>query len=79
MMNAELQSSADAILTALVRIEETCGAVVAGQAAELMIRLGGCFMFARIGPVAAKAALIGVYADLETDIEAANSGSGLLS
>jgi hypothetical protein len=39
MLNPELEASADAILAALVRIEETCGAVVAGEAAELMIRL----------------------------------------
>jgi hypothetical protein len=41
-MNTELRESAAAILEALTRIESTCGAVVAGQAAELMIRLGSC-------------------------------------
>jgi hypothetical protein len=79
MMNAELQSNADAILTALVRIEETCGAAVAGQAAELMLRIGGCYMLARIGPVAARAAMVSVFADLTAAIEAQNCGSAAIS
>jgi hypothetical protein len=78
-MPTELEASADAILTALSRIEETAGAETAARAAELMIRLGGCFMLARIGPVAARAAMVSVFADLTAAIEAQNCGSAAIS
>jgi hypothetical protein len=79
MMSPELESSAAAILEALTRIESTRGAAVAGQAGELMIRLGSCYVLTRIGPVAARAAMIAVYADLTAAIEAQNCGSAALS
>jgi hypothetical protein len=79
MMNRELEASGDAILAALTRIEETCGAAVAGQAAELMIRLGACYVLSRVGPVAAKAAMVSVYADLTGAIASQNCGSAAIS
>ena len=78
-LSPELESSAAAILEALTRIESTCGTAVAGQAAELMIRLGSCDVLTRIGPVAARAAMVAVYADLTAEIEAQNCGSAAIS
>jgi hypothetical protein len=75
----ELETSAASVLEALLRIESTCGSAVAAQAAELMIRLGGCFMLTRIGPQAAKAAMIATYAALKAEIEAQNCGSAAIS
>jgi hypothetical protein len=79
MMSPELEASGDAILAALVRIEDSCGAAVAGQAAELMIRLGSCYVLARVGPVAARAAMIATYDDLTAAIASQNAGSSVLS
>jgi hypothetical protein len=56
-LSPELESSAAAVLEALVRVESVCGSDTAARAAELMIRLASYFMLVRIGPVAARAVM----------------------
>jgi hypothetical protein len=74
-----MQECSLAVVVALTHIEQTAGAEVSAAMAEIMVRLAVHHLLDRIGPQAAKAALVRVYADLETEIEAANSGSALLS
>jgi hypothetical protein len=78
-LSPELECSAVAVMTALHHVEQTAGAKVSAEAAELMLRLGTLHLLMRVGPVAARAALVGVYADMESDIARQNAGSSALS
>jgi hypothetical protein len=78
-LSPELESSAVAVMTALHHVEQAAGAAASAVTAEMMVRLSIIHMLNRIGPQAAKAALVRVYADLEIDIASQNAGSATLS
>ena len=78
-MTPELQTAAEAIVVALVHIEQAAGAEASAEAAEIMIRLATIHLFNCIGPQAAKAVLISMFADLEIAIASQNGGSTALS
>jgi hypothetical protein len=49
------------------------------QVATLMMSLAACYLLTRVGPVAARNAMIAAYANLTAAIEAQNCGSTALS
>jgi hypothetical protein len=74
-----IASVSQAVLASLGGIEEAAGAAASAATAEMMVRLSIIHMLNRIGPQAAKAALVRVYADLETDIASQNAAATVLS
>jgi len=78
-ISAGIKESAAAVIVALVHVEETVGAEASATMAELMVMLAVHHLLDRIGPVAARAALIGTFTDLQTEIASQNAGSSALS
>jgi hypothetical protein len=70
-----LATVAQSIVIALGHIQTAGGAEVAAHAAGLMIGLATQHLLTACGPQAARDTLIRVYADLQAEIEAQNSGS----
>jgi hypothetical protein len=76
---AELVKVSAAVVTALTKVQNAAGPVIASQACLAMITLATQHLLAGCGPVAAKNALIVTYANLLAEIEAQNCGSAALS
>jgi hypothetical protein len=64
MISPELQESAMAIVVALAHVEQAAGAEASAEAAAIMMRLATLHLLTSIGPQAARAALVHIYADL---------------
>jgi hypothetical protein len=70
-----LAEAAQSVALALAHVQAAAGAEVAAISAQIMIGLATQHLLINHGPVAARAALVRVYADLQAAIEAQNGSS----
>ncbi len=73
----QVASLAKSVLEALTGVETASGVEAGADAAELLIRIALFHVFNHVGPLATKALLVRIYADLDVSIADANAGSTL--
>ena len=75
----QIAALAESFIKSLDGVRTASGDEAAARACELLTRLSLFHVFTRLGPQAAKAMMVRVFADLQSEISTLNGGSTTLS